>query len=109
MYVTVPRGYACVQTRAPAAERAACPRTLSARDLARGDFPTQVVDGALDAAGKVLTLNAEGPDVTTPDKTAKYRDVIEFKSDNHRTLTSYALGPDGDWKLFMSANYHRKR
>ena len=67
-----------------------------------------VYDGELDAAEKVLTLNAEGPDFTQPGKTAKYRDVIEFKSDDHRVLSSHALGDDGQWHQFMTANYRRK-
>ena len=40
-------------------------------------------DGELAASGKVLTLNAEGPDMSpgaAPGKLARYRDVIEIKS-----------------------------
>lgn len=68
-----------------------------------------IYDGELDAAGKVLTLSAEGPNMAVEGKMAKYRDVIEFKSDDHRTLTSNMLGDDGKWTQFMSANYRRKR
>jgi Protein of unknown function (DUF1579) len=67
-----------------------------------------VYDGELEADDRVLTLNAEGPDMTTEGKTAKYKDTIEFKSDNHRVLTSHALGDDGKWHKFMTANYWRK-
>ena len=67
-----------------------------------------VYDGALDAAGKVLTLSAEGPDMADQAKTAKYRDVIELKSDDHRVLTSHVLGDDGAWHQFMTAHYRRK-
>jgi len=66
-------------------------------------------DGELDESEKILTLNAEGPDFTQPGKTAKYKDVIEFKSDDHRVLTSQALGADGQWHQFMKANYRRKK
>ncbi|HET6374144.1 MAG TPA: DUF1579 domain-containing protein [Candidatus Polarisedimenticolia bacterium] len=66
-------------------------------------------DGELDAAGRVLTLNAEGPDMSTEGKTTKYKDVVEFKSDDHRMLTSHMLGDDGAWHQFMTANYRRKR
>ena len=38
-----------------------------------------VYDGALDAAGKVLTLDAEGPSFTGDGTTAKYQDVIEIE------------------------------
>jgi len=68
-----------------------------------------VYDGELDASERVLTLSAEGPDFTTEGKTAKYRDVIEFKSDDHRTLTSFCLGADGKWQQFMQAHYRRRK
>jgi hypothetical protein len=70
-----------------------------------------VYDGELDAAGKVLTLDAEGPSFT-PDGTpgggtAKYKDAIELVSDDHRVLTSRMLTPDGAWVQFMTATYRR--
>ena len=57
----------------------------------------------------MLTLNAEGPSMATEGKMAKYRDVIEFKSDDHRVLTSHMLGDDGEWRQFMTAHYRRKK
>lgn len=68
-----------------------------------------VYDGELDAAGKVLTLNTEGPDMAGEGKMAKYKDAIELKSDDHRVLTSSVLGEDGEWHEFMTANYRRKK
>ncbi|WP_315791503.1 DUF1579 domain-containing protein [Fischerella sp. JS2] len=68
-----------------------------------------VYDGEMDAEQRVLTLNAEGPDMTAEGKMAKYKDVIEFKSDDHRVLTSHVLGDDGQWHKFMTANYRRKQ
>jgi hypothetical protein len=65
-------------------------------------------EGELDAAAKALTLTAEGPSMTAEGKTAKYRDVIEFKSDDHRVLTSHLLGDDGQWHQFMTASYRRQ-
>ena len=53
-------------------------------------------NGALDAAGKILTLDSEGP-VFTGTGTAKYQDSIEFVSDDHRILRSQFLGADGLW------------
>jgi uncharacterized protein DUF1579 len=67
-----------------------------------------VYDGVLDADGKTLTLDTEGPDMSVEGKTAKYRDVYEIKSDDHRILTSHVLGADGKWLKFMTANYRRK-
>lgn len=68
-----------------------------------------VYDGALDAAERVLTLEAEGPSMAAEGKMGKYRDVIEFKSDDHRVLTSHMLGDDGKWHEFMTASYRRKK
>jgi hypothetical protein len=65
-------------------------------------------DGELDSSGKVLTLNAEGPSFAGDGKMVMYKDVIEFKSDDHRTLTSSTPGPDGTWQSFMTAHYRRK-
>lgn len=66
-------------------------------------------EGSLDVAGQVLTLDTEGPDFATGGKTmAKFKDVIEFRSDDHRVLTSHMLGTDGQWHAFMTAHYRRK-
>ena len=66
-------------------------------------------DGELDSAAKMLTLYAEGPSMAAEGKLAKYKDVIELKSSDHRVLTSHLLGEDGQWHAFMTANYRRKR
>ena len=68
-----------------------------------------VYDGKLDPAGKVLTLDTEGPSFTAEGKMTKYQDVIEIKSDDHRVLSSQALGDDGNWHRFMTANYRRRK
>jgi hypothetical protein len=68
-----------------------------------------VYDGGLDPSGKVLTLDTEGPSFAAEGKTAKYKDVIEFKSDDHRVLTSHVRGEDGEWHGFMTANYRRNK
>jgi Protein of unknown function (DUF1579) len=72
-----------------------------------------VYEGELDASGRVLTLSTEGPAMgdkgPIEGRTATYRDVIEFKSDDHRVLTSRMLGEDGKWKELMTANYRRKK
>jgi Protein of unknown function (DUF1579) len=68
-----------------------------------------VYDGELDSTEKILTLSAEGPDFETPGKTAKYKDVVDFKNDDERVLSSHVLGPDGQWTQFMTANYRRTK
>ena len=66
-----------------------------------------ISEGTLDATGKILTLETEGPDMMNPGQTTKYRDVIEIKSPDHRTLTSSAMF-EGQWVQFATANFHRK-
>lgn len=66
-------------------------------------------DGTLSADGKSLVLDTEGPSMAGDGSMAKYQDIITFLSPDHRTLTSRALGPDGQWSEFMAASYHRKR
>ena len=68
-----------------------------------------VYDGALDGAGNTLTLESEGPSMAGDGKMAKYRDVIEMNSDDHRVMTSHAQGEDGKWNQFMTAHYRRKK
>src|SRR5688572_26440804 len=50
-----------------------------------------VYEGVLDATERVLTLNADGPDMSAEGKIAKYQDIIELRSDDHRTLSSQML------------------
>jgi Protein of unknown function (DUF1579) len=68
-----------------------------------------VYEGALDAAQRVLTLDTEGPSMSGDGTITSYKDAIEFKSADHRVLTSHMLGTDGKWHLIMTANYRRKR
>jgi Protein of unknown function (DUF1579) len=69
-----------------------------------------VYDGSLDAAQRMLTLEAEGPSMEAPEsKMGKYRDVMEFTGNDHRVLTSYTLGADGSWHKFMTVHYQRKK
>lgn len=68
-----------------------------------------VYNGTLDAAGKVLTLDTEGPDFSGGPAMVKYQDIIELVSDDHRTLKSRLLGADSKWIDFMTAHYRRKK
>jgi len=68
-----------------------------------------IYEGSLDAAGRILTLETEGPNCMAPGKTARCRDVVEIKSKDQRVFTSSILGDDGKWVTFMTAQYHRKK
>ncbi|HYO83026.1 MAG TPA: DUF1579 domain-containing protein [Bryobacteraceae bacterium] len=67
-----------------------------------------VYQGQLDEGKTVLTLDTEGPGMTPDAPNAKYRDIVEIKSPDHRTLTSVVEGPDGQWIQIMSAVYRRR-
>ncbi|MDJ1157758.1 DUF1579 domain-containing protein [Chelatococcus sp. SYSU_G07232] len=67
-----------------------------------------IYDGALDASGKVLTLDTEGPSFGDNGKMARYQDVVTLVSDDHRVMTSRVLEEDGTWREFMTAHYRRK-
>jgi hypothetical protein len=68
-----------------------------------------IYNGSLDATGRILTLDAEGPSFAGDGAMAKYQDIIEFENDDLRTLSSQILGPDGQWFRFMTACYRRTR
>jgi hypothetical protein len=65
-------------------------------------------DGELDAGGKVLTLNSQGPDMSgATDKLANYRDIIELADADHYILRGQAEAEDGSWTEFMRMDYYR--
>ena len=65
-------------------------------------------DGTLDAAGKVLTLDSEGPSFAGDGTTARYQDIVEIVGPDHRIFRSQTPGPDGGWNQFMVAHYRRQ-
>jgi len=65
-------------------------------------------EGELDASGKRLVLDTEGPSFTGDGGRAHYRDVIEFRSADHRMMTSsYRNADDGKFSEFMTTHYRR--
>jgi hypothetical protein len=68
-----------------------------------------IYDGALDANGKVLTLDTEGPAMSGDGKMAKYKDIIEIENNDQRVMRSEMLGDDGKWNEVMRMNYRRKQ
>lgn len=68
-----------------------------------------IYKGSVDDSGKILTLEAEGPDVFNPGTTKLYRDVYEFKSKDEIAISSQVQGDDGKWTSFMSGTAKRKQ
>lgn len=66
-----------------------------------------VYEGAVDDAGTVLTLNTSGPHMSGDGRTARYRELLEWKSDDLRTFTSEMENEDGSWQQVVSMEYHR--
>ena len=64
-------------------------------------------EGTVDASGKTLTLETEGPSHDTPGKIVKYRETIEIKSKDHKVFTSMKE-KDGKWATGLTINYRRK-
>jgi hypothetical protein len=67
-----------------------------------------VYEGALDASGKVLTLEANGPAPYAPGTLCKWRDVIEFTGEDRRVLTNSLQNADGTWQVVVKAEFRRK-
>lgn len=65
--------------------------------------------GAVDKSGKVLSLEAIGPDMSDPSKTALYRDMYEFVSKDEIKLTSSVQDAAGEWTDFMTGVAKRKQ
>ena len=65
-------------------------------------------EGTVDEAGKVLTLNTEGPSPMDPKKTCKFREVLAITDADHKTFTSH-FEHDGKWVEMMKATYTRKK
>lgn len=66
-------------------------------------------EGTVDATGKILTLETEGPAPGSPDRHTKFREVTEFKSREQRQFTSRMLGEDGQWHTILTVNARRKK
>jgi Protein of unknown function (DUF1579) len=67
-----------------------------------------IYEGTLDAAKKILTLEAEGPDMSEEGRMTKYQDIHEFESDDHRLFRTQMLDSDGKWHQFMTGHYRRR-
>lgn len=68
-----------------------------------------IYEGTLDASGKTLTLNSDGPGMTGDGSTAHYKDAITIESDDRRIMTSQVQGEDGKWTEFMKMTLRRTK
>jgi hypothetical protein len=66
-------------------------------------------EGSLDAGGKSLTLNTEGPCPMLGGRITKFKEVIEVKDADHKVFTSSYVGDDGKWTTVMTATSTRKK
>ena len=67
-----------------------------------------IYSGSLNSTETILMLNSEGPSCKET-AIAKYQDIIEFVSDDHRVLKSQILEENGKWNHFMTAHYRRQK
>lgn len=68
----------------------------------------RVYEGHVDATGKVLALECEGPDFSDVTRRRRYRDIIAIPSDDKRTLTPRMLAEDGSRRQATTADCRRK-
>lgn len=66
-------------------------------------------EGSMDDSGKKLTLETEGPSMLDPTKTAKYRETLELKDQDHKVFTSFMQADDGNWVKIVTMEYRRKK
>lgn len=68
-----------------------------------------VYQAALNESRDTLTLETEGPSMTDPAQTARYREVIRILGADRRSFTSSVETADGEWMEILSIQYHRKK
>jgi hypothetical protein len=64
--------------------------------------------GTVDSAGKILTLETEGPCPMKPGL-SKFREVTEWKGKDDRVFTSSIQGDDGKWNMMVRVTSHRSK
>lgn len=66
-----------------------------------------VYKGWVEEDGRTLVLESSGPGMSDPNEDCTYRDINEFKSDDHRAFRSEMLNEDGSWTQIMSIDLFR--
>jgi hypothetical protein len=64
--------------------------------------------GEVDASANTLTLESKGPCPTRPGL-ANFKEVIEIKDADNRTVTSSKQEDDSSWTKIMTVTYRRKK
>lgn len=67
-----------------------------------------VYKGWLEADGKTLTLEAQGPAMDGSGTMAVYHDVLILHDDNNRSFSGSVRQPDGSFKVFMTSEFRRR-
>jgi hypothetical protein len=66
-------------------------------------------EGAVDASGKSLVLSTRGPCPAEPGKVMDFREVTEFKDNDHKVFTSSMQDTDGKWVPMITVTSKRKK
>jgi hypothetical protein len=69
-------------------------------------------NGWLNQDETVLTLESDGPAMSSEGKPiegkmARYRDIVELESPDHRILKSQMQTDDGEWQEFLTMHFRR--
>lgn len=64
--------------------------------------------GEVDATGRTLTLETEGPFPSVPGRKTKFREVTELTSPDERIFTSSRLEEDGRWAPMLRIVFRRR-
>ncbi|KRA20427.1 hypothetical protein ASE43_00335 [Lysobacter sp. Root983] len=65
-----------------------------------------IYQGKVEADGRTLTLDTEGPDFGSG-QTRRFQDIVELIDDDRHELRSRMLGDDGQWQPVMTVRYRR--
>lgn len=66
-----------------------------------------IYEGSLD--GNVLTLDTTGPSFTNKGEMARYQEIIDLRSPDHRVFTSLVMDGDGKWNEINKTDYWRTK
>lgn len=66
-------------------------------------------EGELDDSGKKLTLKTKGPCPMRPGQLSNFKEVLEIKSEDQKTLMSYIEDDNGGWQKMVTVTYRRKK